>query len=168
MYKNLRSAIKQKKITQAVVANELGLTLRGFSLKLLHRSFKSEEMIAMHNKFFPEADWKVLFAKSKWEVIMDDYKENDEIVDGPRPLGADTYTTKQIAELLQVGATTASRVMREIKSVSDTLGISGLVHVQDYNYWLQVRLGKGKNAEKAKTLERRATNGTKQKLLKGG
>lgn len=65
MYRNLRSAIKQKKITQAVVANELGLTLRGFSYKLLHRSFNSEEMIAMHSKFFPETDWKALFEKSK-------------------------------------------------------------------------------------------------------
>lgn len=56
---------------------------------------------------------------------------------------ADTYTTKQIAELLQIGATSAGKVMREIKSVSDTLGIAGLVHVQDYKYWLSVRLGKG-------------------------
>lgn len=64
MYGNLRLAIKQKQIKQQVIADELGLTLRGFNLKLLHRSFKSEEMIVMHNKFFPEADWKELFAKS--------------------------------------------------------------------------------------------------------
>lgn len=55
----------------------------------------------------------------------------------------DTYTTKQMADLLQVGMTSAGKVMREIKSVSDTLGITGLVHVQDYEYWLKERLGKG-------------------------
>lgn len=76
--------------------------------------------------------------------------DNQKLFEGGEPEGvdnfsshADTYTTKQIAELLQVGSTTAGRVMREIKSESDTLGISGLVHVQDYKYWLGVRLGKG-------------------------
>ena len=54
----------------------------------------------------------------------------------------DTLTTAQLAELLQVGATSASKIMREIKSASDTLGIAGLIHVQDYNYWLNQRLGK--------------------------
>ena len=74
---------------------------------------------------------------------------NDEGIDTTRSLGADTYTTKQIAGLLQIGLTSAGKVMREIKAESDTLGIAGLVHVQDYNYWLQVRRGKGKQAAKA-------------------
>lgn len=76
-------------------------------------------------------------------------KNVDEIIDGPRPSDADTYTTKQIAKLLQIGITSAGKVMREIKSVSDTLGIAGIVHVQDYNYWLSARLGKGTEYQKA-------------------
>ena len=64
MYGNLRAAIKRKKLTQAAIAKELGLTLRGFNLKLLYRSFKSEEMLTIHDKFFPETDWKDLFQKT--------------------------------------------------------------------------------------------------------
>lgn len=100
------------------------------------------------------------------EIEQKDVDEKvDEIIDGPRSSGVDTYTTKQIAELLQVGATTAGRVMREIKSESDTLGISGIVHVQDYRYWLSIRLGKGTNYEKAKALERKLQ---KQRRKAGG
>ena len=51
-----------------------------------------------------------------------------------------TYTTEQMAEILQVCPKNAQQVMREIKSVSDTLKITGLVHKQDYEAWLKVRL----------------------------
>lgn len=64
MYGNLRTALKEAQITQTEAANALGLSLRGFSLKLLHRSFTSEEMITLHSKFFPTSDWKVLFKKT--------------------------------------------------------------------------------------------------------
>lgn len=43
-----------------------------------------------------------------------------------------TLTRNEIAELLNVGISNANKIMREIKSVSDTLRISGLVHIQDY------------------------------------
>ncbi len=83
-------------------------------------------------------------------------REPEQIENVPRNPKAETYTTKQIGELLQIGESSAGKVMREIKSVSDTLGISGIVHVQDYNYWLQVRLGKGTNYAKAKAQTSRA------------
>lgn len=64
MYANLRKAMRKKQLTQAAVAQEVGITLRGFNLKLLHRNFTSEEMIIIHSKFFPDSDWKFLFKKS--------------------------------------------------------------------------------------------------------
>lgn len=64
MYANLRKAMKDNHVTQLNVADALGLSLRGFNLKLLHRSFVSEEMIAIHSKFFPTYDWKTLFKKT--------------------------------------------------------------------------------------------------------
>lgn len=54
-----------------------------------------------------------------------------------------TLTRNEIAELLNVGISNANKIMREIKSVSDTLRISGLVHIQDYQFWLDLRRGKG-------------------------
>lgn len=51
-----------------------------------------------------------------------------------------TYTTEQVSEMLQIGTANAQKVMREIKSVSDTLRIAGVVHKQDYEAWLKVRL----------------------------
>lgn len=53
-----------------------------------------------------------------------------------------TYTTEQMCQLLQVSTGKAQQVMREIKSVSDTLRISGVVHKQDYEAWLSARKGK--------------------------
>ena len=56
----------------------------------------------------------------------------------------ETITTKQLAGILQIGETRASQTMNAIKSVSDTLGITGLCHKQDYEYWKAQRLGKVK------------------------
>ena len=53
MYANLRKAMKDNHVTQLNVADALGLSLRGFNLKLLHRSFVSEEMIAIHTTSSP-------------------------------------------------------------------------------------------------------------------
>ena len=53
-----------------------------------------------------------------------------------------TYTTEQISSLLQVCTGKAQQIIREIKSVSDTLRISGVVHKQDYEAWLASRLGR--------------------------
>ena len=64
MYANLRAEMKAKRITQKEVAAALGLSMRGFNLKLLYRSFVSEEMISIHSKFFPTSDWKILFKKT--------------------------------------------------------------------------------------------------------
>ena len=56
----------------------------------------------------------------------------------------ETITTKQLGNILQIGETKACNMMNAIKSVSDTLGITGLCHRQDYDYWLAQRLGKTK------------------------
>lgn len=53
----------------------------------------------------------------------------------------DTITTAQLGKRLQVGINKAQEIMCAIKSVSDTLSISGLCHEQDYEYWKKVRLG---------------------------
>lgn len=63
-------------------------------------------------------------------------------------ISAETYTTEQIGALLQVGTARAQQIIREIKSVSDTLGVSGIIHVQDYKYWLSLRLGKATSNKK--------------------
>ena len=44
----------------------------------------------------------------------------------------DVLTTKDIETLLCSKSTTASKIMREIKNKCDRVGVSGIVHVQDY------------------------------------
>lgn len=59
-------------------------------------------------------------------------------------LNVETITTEQLSCMLQVCRTKAIDIMASIKSVSDTLGICGIIHKQDYDYWLKQRLGKTK------------------------
>lgn len=54
----------------------------------------------------------------------------------------DTLTVAQLGKLLQVGTNKAQEIMRAIKSVSDTMPVSGICHKQDYEYWKSIRLGK--------------------------
>lgn len=56
----------------------------------------------------------------------------------------ETITIEQLMARLQIGRTKAYEIMAGIKSVSDTLGISGMCHEQDYQAWLRSRLGKTK------------------------
>lgn len=63
-------------------------------------------------------------------------------------------TRNEIAEMLNIGISNANKIMREIKAVSDTLRISGLVHIQDYQFWLDLRRGKGAK----KNIQRRSKN----------
>lgn len=56
----------------------------------------------------------------------------------------DVYTTQDIATMLSCGKATAYKLMREIKAVSDTLRIKGIVHKQDYQRFLESRVGKSK------------------------
>ena len=65
----------------------------------------------------------------------------------------DTITTKQLAERLQIGQSKAQEVMRGIKAVSDTLGISGLIHEQDYAEYLRQRLGSTEKKRRAEEKE---------------
>ena len=51
-------------------------------------------------------------------------------------------TSEDICVMFEVSKDTAYAFINGIKSVSDTLGIVGKVHKQDYELWLQSRLGK--------------------------
>lgn len=53
----------------------------------------------------------------------------------------EVLTTKDLAEILCIGKTKAYQIMREIRYVSDTLKISGIVHRQDYEAYLEARKG---------------------------
>lgn len=53
-------------------------------------------------------------------------------------------TPKDIAELHKVSRTTAGRIFRSIKSVSDITGCDRIIHVRDYELWLESRAGKGR------------------------
>lgn len=44
----------------------------------------------------------------------------------------DVLTTKDFEKLFCCKSTTASKIMREIKSKCDRVGVSGIIHVQDY------------------------------------
>lgn len=53
-------------------------------------------------------------------------------------INAETITTQQLRQILQLGKTMASIKMREIKSVADRLNIKGVCHKQDYLDWFAV------------------------------
>ena len=56
----------------------------------------------------------------------------------------DTITTEQLAGRLQIGRSKAIEIMNAIKSVSDTFGVCGMIHKQDYIFYLDYRRGKTK------------------------
>jgi len=58
----------------------------------------------------------------------------------------EVINAEDLAQMLDVSKTTAYNFIAGIKSVSDTLGLSGKVHRQDYELWLKERLGKTKNS----------------------
>lgn len=51
-------------------------------------------------------------------------------------------TVKDLMIMLNCKETTAYNKIREIKSVSDIWGISGMVALEDYNYYINYMLGK--------------------------
>ncbi|HEY8424134.1 MAG TPA: hypothetical protein VIL23_05190 [Clostridia bacterium] len=60
-------------------------------------------------------------------------------------------TVDDIVQMFDVSKNKAYDFINSIKSASDTLGIPGKVHKQDYEYWLKMRLGKP--AEKIKKIK---------------
>jgi len=57
-------------------------------------------------------------------------------------MAKEVYNVDDIAEMFDISKDTAYDYIRSIKSVSDTLGLAGKVHKQDYEFWLKERLGK--------------------------
>ena len=65
MYRNLEAEIVRKHISKPVIAKEIGRTYNTLNLKIAGKyPFTYDEAIAIHEKFFPEYDFKELFKKS--------------------------------------------------------------------------------------------------------
>lgn len=64
MYGNLYKELKQRKITQTEISKFLGLTNQAVCEKVNGGSdFKSTEMFAIKDKYFPDLTLEYLFAK---------------------------------------------------------------------------------------------------------
>ncbi len=57
----------------------------------------------------------------------------------------DVLCVDDIAAMFCVSKDTAYDYIAGIRAVSDTLGMAGKVHRQDYEYWLKMRIGKSYN-----------------------
>jgi|GEM_PF-449488 len=65
MYNNLEAEIARKKIKKPEIAEEIGRTYNTFNLKVAGKyPFTYEEALLIHEKFFPECDFKELFKSS--------------------------------------------------------------------------------------------------------
>jgi hypothetical protein len=64
MYKNLKYAMKEKRITVEDIAKTLELTINGVRQKLWgNRRFTLEEGLAIHSKYFSDVSLDWLFEK---------------------------------------------------------------------------------------------------------
>lgn len=69
MYNNLEAEITRKKINRKEIAEAIGRTYNTLNLKLLGRyPFTYDEALTIHEKFFPECDFKELFKKQSSEI----------------------------------------------------------------------------------------------------
>ncbi|CAM3017168.1 hypothetical protein HAHI6034_12015 [Hathewaya histolytica] len=65
MYNNLEAEIARKKIKKLLIAKEIGRTYNTLNLKLAGKyPFTYDEALIIHEKFFPECNFKDLFKKS--------------------------------------------------------------------------------------------------------
>lgn len=62
-------------------------------------------------------------------------------------MNKEVLDVEDIKIMFDVSKNVAYNFILSIKSASDTLGLSGKVHKQDYEYWLKARLGKTKKKE---------------------
>ena len=70
---------------------------------------------------------------------MDD-KKKVEVIFEPKVVDCQVYTLQDIQKILgDTSVSTAGRIMRQVKAVSDVLGISGLIHKYDWDTWLEYR-----------------------------
>lgn len=68
MYLNLEAEIIRKKLKKPVIAKAIGRTYNTLGLKIAGKyPFTYEEALKIHEEFFPEYDFKVLFEKTNQE-----------------------------------------------------------------------------------------------------
>ena len=64
MYNNLEAEIIRKRIKKPTMAKEIGKTYNTLNLKISGKyPFTYDEALVIHEKFFPECDFKILFKK---------------------------------------------------------------------------------------------------------
>lgn len=66
MYNNLEAEIVRKKIKKPLIAKEIGRSYNTLNLKISGKyPFTYDEALMIHEKFFPECDFKELFKKAE-------------------------------------------------------------------------------------------------------
>lgn len=64
MYRNLEAEIARKKVKKPEIAKEIGRTYNTLNLKIAGKyPFTYDEALIIHEKFFPECEFKELFKK---------------------------------------------------------------------------------------------------------
>ena len=64
MYNNLEAEITRKKIKKPLIAKEIGRTYNTLNQKISGKyPFTYDEALLIHEKFFPECEFKSLFKK---------------------------------------------------------------------------------------------------------
>ena len=62
----------------------------------------------------------------------------------------EVLTVSDFKQMFEISDNKAYEIVASIKSVSDTLGIAGKVHKQDYDFWLKKRLGQPSSRYKSR------------------
>ncbi|AEB75867.1 hypothetical protein [Clostridium botulinum] len=64
MYNNLQAEIVRKRIKKPLIAKEIGRSYNTLNLKIAGKyPFTYDEALTIHEKFFPECNFKELFKK---------------------------------------------------------------------------------------------------------
>lgn len=70
MYNNLEAEIIRKRIKKQEIAKKIGRTYNTLNLKIAGKyPFTYDEALIIHEKFFPECDFKELFKKTDFEKV---------------------------------------------------------------------------------------------------
>lgn len=70
MYNNLEAEIVRCKIKKTVIAKEIGRSYNTLNLKIAGKyPFTYDEALKIHEKFFPQCDFKDLFKKSDFKNV---------------------------------------------------------------------------------------------------
>lgn len=66
MYSNLEAEIARKRVKKPEIAKEIGRTYNTLNLKIAGKyPFTYDEALIIHEKFFPECEFKELFKKTE-------------------------------------------------------------------------------------------------------